>query len=424
MKLKTALVLSITLNAALGISLMRRPPLIVEQTPKFAEPASPSSTPAPRAPASSTPAADNSAGRRFRWDSVESPDYRQYIANLRSIGCPDETIRDIIIADVSKLYSEKKKQVSGPAQRFEFWKATSPFLMGANPEKMQKMQALDNEKNEVLRALGIEPDFKTQASSVLNPLDTMFDFIPEEKRAQVMKLMTDMQTRMAKDMEASGGTDETSIVRAQADMEKALKQILSPQEALEYDLRMSMTANMMRNQIAGFDPSEEEFMKVFQLRKAFDDEFSPLSRGSETDEQRKAREAKEKVLQQQIKESLGEERYADYERAGDFAFQQMLRSAKRGDLGVAEAEQVYDLKKAAELRAGEVRKNSDLSRQDRAAALEAVRRDTEAAIQATLGEKGWNDYSKGNGGSYWLRAISPDKKAPPANLPAPVPTQQ
>src|SRR6267143_1034937 len=30
------------------------------------------------------------------WRAVESPDYRQYLANLRAIGCPEETIRDII----------------------------------------------------------------------------------------------------------------------------------------------------------------------------------------------------------------------------------------------------------------------------------------------------------------------------------------
>src|SRR3954462_879248 len=37
----------------------------------------------------------------FQWASVESPDYREYIANLRAIGCPEETIRDIVIADVN-----------------------------------------------------------------------------------------------------------------------------------------------------------------------------------------------------------------------------------------------------------------------------------------------------------------------------------
>ena len=37
----------------------------------------------------------------FSWREVESDDYPTYIANLRDIGCPEQTIRDIIIADVN-----------------------------------------------------------------------------------------------------------------------------------------------------------------------------------------------------------------------------------------------------------------------------------------------------------------------------------
>ena len=40
----------------------------------------------------------------FTWSQIETNDYRAYIANLRSIGCPDATIRDIIVADVNALY--------------------------------------------------------------------------------------------------------------------------------------------------------------------------------------------------------------------------------------------------------------------------------------------------------------------------------
>jgi len=35
----------------------------------------------------------------FSWQEIESPDYQVYIANLRDIGCPEQTIRDIIIGN-------------------------------------------------------------------------------------------------------------------------------------------------------------------------------------------------------------------------------------------------------------------------------------------------------------------------------------
>src|SRR5580765_6134617 len=41
----------------------------------------------------------------FTWSEIESPEYRTYIANLRRAGCPEKTIRDIIVADVNDLYA-------------------------------------------------------------------------------------------------------------------------------------------------------------------------------------------------------------------------------------------------------------------------------------------------------------------------------
>jgi hypothetical protein len=47
----------------------------------------------------------------FNWSQVESSDYRTYIANLRSIGCPEQTIRDIITADVDSQYAPRREQL-------------------------------------------------------------------------------------------------------------------------------------------------------------------------------------------------------------------------------------------------------------------------------------------------------------------------
>src|SRR6266436_5402014 len=47
----------------------------------------------------------------FRWSQIESPDYRVYVANLRGIGCPEQTVRDIIRADVGSLYAAKRKEL-------------------------------------------------------------------------------------------------------------------------------------------------------------------------------------------------------------------------------------------------------------------------------------------------------------------------
>src|SRR5215472_8944655 len=58
----------------------------------------------------------------FSWQEVESPDYPTYVANLRSIGCPEQTIRDIIIADVNGLYARKlATELTTPEQ--QWWRS-------------------------------------------------------------------------------------------------------------------------------------------------------------------------------------------------------------------------------------------------------------------------------------------------------------
>jgi hypothetical protein len=49
-------------------------------------------------------------GEPFRWSQLEASDYKIYISNLRNVGCPEQTIRDIITADVdASVYADRRK---------------------------------------------------------------------------------------------------------------------------------------------------------------------------------------------------------------------------------------------------------------------------------------------------------------------------
>jgi hypothetical protein len=250
-----------------------------------------------------------------------------------------------------------------------------------------------------------------------NPLEAMFDFLPEAKRGQLLKVMSDLQTKMAKAVEG-GGQDPEIVARILKEMERDVKRMLTPEEALAFDLRMSMTANMMRNQLAGFDPTEEEFLKVFKLRKPFDEEFSPMTQGNETEQEHKRRQDADKQLKDQIKEALGPDRYAAYERAQDWTYQQMHRAAKSANLGTSEADQIYEMKKLAEDQARLLRIDRNLSPEQRSDALFEIRKETERSIQGVLGEKGWQQYNRPMN-MHWLDAIKHSPPAASQSLPVP-----
>jgi len=418
MKPKVVVIFSLALNVLLALyivhqSLQSRVPTEEVAAVQPAAPAAAPGRPTTGTPLESVPDSTVPPVRTFTWELVESPDYLEYIANLRAIGCPEETIRDIIVADVNKLYAAKKREARGEPKAFEYWKAGNPFMGQLDSEYMASARKLEEEKLAVLRQLGIEPDLKMQMGGVINAMDamdTMFSFLPEEKQVGVMKLMQDMQADMAKAAEG-GAFDGEAVWAYQRKMETAIKEMLTPEEYRDYELRMSTTANTMRSQLAGWDPDEQEFLKVFELRKAFDDQFSMFNVGNETEAEQKKRQEAQNQLNQAIKQALGEEEYAAYERGQDWTFQQTYQAAKRADLGVNEAIQVHDMKKAAEAEAVRVRMERDITQEQRDAALAGIQAETERSIKQVLGEKGWEQYNR-NANTYWLRNMAP--KAPPA----------
>ncbi len=353
------------------------------------------------------------------WRSVESEDYRKYIANLRAIGCPEETIRDIITADVNKLYESKRKELAGPKKKFEFWKPGA--LMGAvvDPERTEKERALNKEKRALLtELLGVAPDDKPEIlAGVAGQLEAMFDFLPADKRSKVFDLMQDMQGKMQKSMKG-GAPDPEDIRKAMKETEAAIAGILSPEEMQDYNLRFSMTANAMRMQMAGFEPTEQEFLDIFKARKAYDDEYGGGFGGvnpSMTKEEKEKAAAAKKELDAQIKSTLGDERYADYERGQDWNYQQIYRIADRNGLGKDGANKVYDMKKVAEDEAKKIRDNKSLTSEQRTAALQGIRTETENSIHAVFGDKGWKSYENQ---AHWLNNISPKPKAEPGGATA------
>lgn len=57
-------------------------------------------------------ATDSWPKQTFRWSRLESQnDYRMYVANLRAIGCPEATIRDIVCGDTARAFAGKRREL-------------------------------------------------------------------------------------------------------------------------------------------------------------------------------------------------------------------------------------------------------------------------------------------------------------------------
>lgn len=429
MKTSVLLLASVALNLLLAVLWLRRP------SPEAL--ATGSASPLAALPLSASALATNrssgapeSSGSKpiksFTWEVVESADYREYIRNLRSIGCPEETIRDIIVADVNKLFEERKARLQGTRKKLEYWKASSMFAMAAPDEELlKKKQELNQERRALLtELLGSAPEEKPDASTLLmESLEAMFDFLPPSKQTEVFEAMQRMQSKMMKSM-GSGMPDQQDMkkmVQAQKDMEAEIAKLMTPEQFEQYQLRLSTTAMTMRMQLATFDPTEEEYKSIFKLRKAFDEDHNPMLMGSLTPEEREKRTSAESELNEKVKMLLGGERFTEYTRSQDYNYQGMAKVVERHNLPKETAVKVYDMKRIAEEQAAKLRGNSSLDPVRRDEALRAIRAETERSIQEAFGAEGAQSYLANPMARGWLDQLAPSQAvAPTAILPAPV----
>jgi hypothetical protein len=89
--------------------------------------------------------------------AVYSPDAKQFAANLRAIGCPDQTIEDILMAEVHSRFRDQEQTLKPtPADHVPYgWGArtTEPRLL----ERREEAAGLAREEGNLLRgALGCE----------------------------------------------------------------------------------------------------------------------------------------------------------------------------------------------------------------------------------------------------------------------------
>jgi hypothetical protein len=348
----------------------------------------------------------------IQWRQLESEDYKDYIARLRSIGCPEQTIRDIIIADLDKLYAPKLKALQGRRQELNYWNSEEEEL--ANDQnalaKRQQEKAIDDEKRKVIEELlGIDlVRERLKQKGHDDYYERRLGFLSEEKRdkvRQVLEAYDDLEQSIL-NKERENGEPLTPAEKAQLqslreERQSQLVGVLSSQEMVQMDLWTSLTANSVRHDLYGMNANEEEFQTVYQLRKGFDEKWGQSSELMDAGIRAQYQQAKAD-LENQIKQRLGEQRYADYQRGSDESFHALSSVATRFSLPTGSATQVYEMKRGLQTVSEDVLNNSRLTPEQKEKALQAIQAETEKQVKYVLGEKAFN-YYVWRGQATWLK---------------------
>ncbi len=368
------------------------------------------------------------------WNAIESTNYQTYIANLRAIDCPSETIRDIIITDVAKLYAKRRAAIRAQGQPYRFWQTGDAWENGParDPVIRKQLQDLESEQRELVKAL-LGVDLQAELAKYWNADDEqerMYGFLSAEKRQGVVEMQAKYDELEQEVYASSKGVmldeDQEKLKRIQKQKEAELASLLTPAEFEEYDLRNSATASALRSQMSGFQPTEEEFRKIFGLQKTFDNDFSQAFDSTDASQsviKAKAQQDAQEALNAEVKKTLGETRYKEWFRAQDGDYKALAQVAERFELPQDTAGKVYDMKQEAERQKQKIDGNPNLTADQRNLALAAVARETAKSVATTLGEKIFNAYQRANG--QWLQSLSVSAAPPepPQPIVRPVPVQ-
>ena len=352
----------------------------------------------------------------FHWSQIEADDYQTYAENLRRIGCPEETIRDLVKRDLDKLYDKRKADILSKAPaRKEFWKSGNPSSIGKpSASASSQMAQLDREKNDVLGDLfgsqGVaainRPGPLARARSQANSGYEM-DFIPEETKAELNTLEREFGSELLKKMAqgASDAQDMAEIRQLRQNRDDRIGTMLTPEQKMEYDLRKSPTAANMRLQMDGFDPSEDEFRDIFAVRKGFDEEYGAVPGSIISPVDAEVRQFAEQEMNNEIRTTLGDDRYQDYLRQTDYDYKSIHKVTERQGLGENISAQVYQMKIEAEQFAREIRTDNGLPIGDRQMQLRQVQNAATTRIESLIGGQGAVALQGQAGGRNWLNNL-------------------
>lgn len=380
-----------------------------------------------------TPTSD---GKVFNWEVIESDDYMTYIDNLRRIGCPEETIKDIIKADVEKLFQQRRQEFDKSLPPTEYWKSNG-LGIGYTMEQLEEMKSLEAEKQEVLKQLlgdSYQPSSANLLSQLMQDPSAIFrrsvGFLPESKQTAVLEAYMGMQEDMINlqaDMQ-SGAMDMSAFSEVTKKRDNLLASILTPEEKFEVDLRLSETAQSLKYTLASMDPTESEFREIFALQQKIYNEYDVDIYSNGADRESMAlRNKADAELKNQLREILGDKRYAEYERGQDFNYQQISQIGKSAGLENQVVVEAYDIQKSAQSAFDQLNLQSNLTPESRALAAQQIFEETNKALQQTMGNEAWEKYRKSYGYSHMETTFQHISSVPgnievPTAIESPVPT--
>ena len=328
------------------------------------------------------------------WQALASSDLQRFVANLRSVGCPEQTLRDIVLAEVNRRYDPLAHGLKVQAEHILPWEAVASRDRKNDESKWR--QLLDEKRALLKDVLGLDVPMEVPgqlAGRNIERFESAYKGLPSEKRDQVRAIQENYWSQSDAIKERTIGflepEDREEFVRIKAERRAQLAEILTPHELESYELATSTTGNYLRSKMNGFEAKDEELRALLNFTQPLEEEFS-LSRKSPDPENKEftaLRKEAEQAVENQIKTTLGDERYAEYQRMQDSVYRDLAKVGKEVGLAKDSIVQVYEVQKALRSDAERIMRDTAVPPELRIQALQEMQARALGTYQSLLGNQ-------------------------------------
>lgn len=330
---------------------------------------------------------------KFTWQQIEAEDYPTYIANLRSIGCPEQTIKDIIIADVNHLYARKRvseKQVVND----QWWKYDPDFTVAETDAR--RLESLERERRALLTQL-LGPNWEvdesqdktSSVSGLVFPgevLGRMSQKTKQELDACFQRMRQAYEAHVASRRAAGQAEDPVEVARIRRQFRTEIEAILTPEQLEEFLLRYSHISYQLRRQLQNLNVTPQEFRLIFRALDNAEKQMA-LSDFSNDPIAVQRRTALESMAEETIKQVLGEDRFLQYKFGNDPVFNEAKAIAQNLGVSGDVVKSIYEINKIVRSEIQRISNDSTMTEDQKMIELQNARQAQMTALRQLLGEE-------------------------------------
>jgi len=330
-----------------------------------------------------------SADKKFGWQDLTSDSYLDYIASLRSVGCPEKQVRNIVVSDVNEMFDKRRLEHAIKTDS-QWWKAET--FMGVLPMQNFANANFDEQRRELLtKILGESWDdfvkLPSLSGTAVNLTGPVLGALPSDTWSSVQEIcarsMDRHQAFLGMRMNEGGGMDNIEMAKLRDMTRQDLAKILTTEQLEEFLLRYSHNSSKLRQDMRGLDLTPDEFRKIFRAIDPLEHQ-TQLDYGGPEALSQKQREQLEAQRDRAIREALAPARYTQYLLTKDPLYKQAQIMAMQYGMNGKAVQPLYEMQKTIEAKRLQISQNTALTYEQRNQAMQSLSIEHQQTLQRLL----------------------------------------